>query len=72
MELALTAEQGHFRDELRSYLARLMTDALVRELTSGGEGGGPEFRRAMKQMGRDGLLGVSWPRQYGGQERSPI
>jgi acyl-CoA dehydrogenase len=72
MELALTAEQGRFRDELRSYLARLMTDALVRELASGGEGGGPEFRRAMKQMGRDGLLGVSWPRQYGGQERSPI
>ena len=24
----------------------------------------------MKQMGRDGLLGISWPKQYGGQERS--
>jgi len=72
MELDLTAEQRRFRDELRSYLARLMTDALVRELASGGEGGGPEFRRAMKQMGRDGLLGVSWPRHYGGQERSAV
>ena len=72
MELDLTAEQRRFRDELRSYLARLMTDALVRELASGGEGGGPEFRRAMQQMGRDGLLGISWPRQYGGQERSAI
>ena len=72
MELDLTAEQRRFRDELRSYLARLMTDALMRELASGGEGGGPEFRRAMQQMGRDGLLGISWPRQYGGQERSAI
>jgi len=72
MELDLTAEQRRFRDELRSYLSRLMTDALVRELASGGEGGGPEFRRAMQQMGRDGLLGISWPRQYGGQERSAI
>jgi alkylation response protein AidB-like acyl-CoA dehydrogenase len=72
MELDLTAGQRRFRDELRSYLARLMTDALVRELASGGEGGGPEFRRAMQQMGRDGLLGVSWPRRYGGQERSAI
>jgi acyl-CoA dehydrogenase len=72
MELDLTAEQLKFRDELRGYLADMMTDALVRELTSGVEGGGPEFRKAMKQMGRDGLLGISWPKQYGGQERSAI
>ena len=70
MELDLTAEQRTFRDELRRYLAEMMTDALTSELTSGGEGGGPEFRKAMKQMGSDGLLGLSWPKQYGGQERS--
>jgi alkylation response protein AidB-like acyl-CoA dehydrogenase len=72
MELDLTAEQRRFRDELREYLAKLMTPALVAELGSTLEGGGPEFRRAMKRMGRDGLLGVSWPKQYGGQERSAI
>ncbi|MCZ6713980.1 MAG: acyl-CoA dehydrogenase family protein [Deltaproteobacteria bacterium] len=72
MELDLTAEQRKFRDELRCYFGDMMTGALTTELSSGGEGGGPEFRRAMKQMGQDGLLGISWPKQYGGQERSAI
>ena len=72
MELQFTPEQLRFRDELRTYLARLMTPALVHETGGGFEGGGPEFRKAMKQMGRDGLLGLSWPKEYGGQERSPI
>jgi len=73
MELDLTAEQRAFRDGLREYFADMMTDALTRELASGvGEGGGPEFRKAMKQMGKDGLLGISWPKEYGGQERSAV
>ncbi len=73
MELDFTTEQRKFRDELRGYFAEMMTDALTHELSSGmGEGGGPEFRKAMKQMGVDGLLGLSWPKEYGGQERSAI
>jgi alkylation response protein AidB-like acyl-CoA dehydrogenase len=72
MELDLTTEQRKFRDELRGYFADMMTEGLTRELSSGTEGGGPEFRKAMKQMGQDGLLGIAWPRQYGGQERSAI
>jgi alkylation response protein AidB-like acyl-CoA dehydrogenase len=73
MELDLTAGQRKFRDDLREYFAGMMTDALTRELSLGvGEGGGPEFRKAMKQMGKDGLLGVSWPKEYGGQERSAL
>src|SRR5690348_12525579 len=72
MELELTPPQRAFRDELRDYFAKMMTPDLTEELTSGGEGGGPQFRAAMQQMGRDGLLGVSGPKQFGGQERSPI
>ena len=72
MEIEFTPEQRRFRDELRTYLARMMTDALTREVDGGFEGGGPEFRKAMRQMGRDGLLGLSWPKEYGGQERSAI
>ncbi|MFN8643554.1 MAG: acyl-CoA dehydrogenase family protein [Candidatus Binatia bacterium] len=72
MEIALTPGQRRFRDELRAYLAELMTEALRREVDGGFEGGGPEFRRAMQQLGRDGLLGLNWPKQYGGQERSAI
>jgi alkylation response protein AidB-like acyl-CoA dehydrogenase len=72
MQIDFTPAQRRFRDELRAYLDEMMDEALVRELSSGGEGGGPEFRRAMKQMGRDGLLGLAWPKEYGGQERSPV
>jgi alkylation response protein AidB-like acyl-CoA dehydrogenase len=75
MELDLTLEQRKFRDELRDYFDKMMTDELKNELHLGresGEGGGPEFRKAMKQMGSDGLLGLSWPKKYGGQERSAV
>lgn len=54
MHLNYTTEQRQFRDELRGYFANLMTDALTSELAGGWEGGGPEFRKAMKQMGKDG------------------
>ena len=72
MELDFTPQQKAFRDELRAYFAKMMTEELVKELSGDGEGGGPEFRRAMKQMGQDGLLGVGWPKEHGGQGRTPI
>jgi alkylation response protein AidB-like acyl-CoA dehydrogenase len=71
LHIALTPEQKAFRDELRTYFEKLMTPALVAEI-AGSEGGGPEFRRAMKQLGRDRLLGIGWPTEYGGQARSAV
>jgi alkylation response protein AidB-like acyl-CoA dehydrogenase len=72
MELEFTPEQRRFRDELRAYLADMMTHALSREVDGGFEGGGPECRKAMQRMGRDGLLGLNWPKEYGGQDRSAV
>jgi alkylation response protein AidB-like acyl-CoA dehydrogenase len=72
MYIDLTPELRALRDELRTYFAKLMTPELVAELTSGGEGGGPQFRRAMKKMGRDGWLGIGWPKEYGGMDRTPL
>lgn len=72
MDFEFTREQQAFRTELREYFAKMMTESLVKELRSDTEGGGPLFRAAMKQMGRDGLLGVGWPREHGGQGRTPI
>ena len=72
MELDFTTEQRKFQDELRVYFADMMTVALTGELSECLEGGGPEYCKAMRQMGADGLLGISWPKQYGGQERSAI
>ena len=72
MDFDFTPEQQAFRAELRDYFAKLMSESLVKELRSDTEGGGPLFRSAMKQMGRDGLLGVGWPTEHGGQGRTPI
>ena len=71
MHIDFTAEQRAFRDEMRTYFEKLMTPELTEEI-SGSEGGGPLFREAMKQMGRDKLLGIGWPTEYGGQARSAI
>ncbi len=70
MYIDLTPEQKELRDELRRYFQALMTPALEAE-TTGGEGGGPLFRKAMKKLGADGWIGIGWPEQYGGQGRSP-
>ena len=72
MELDFTPEQKSFRSELRTYFAKMMTEKLQKELSGDGEGGGPEFRKAMMQMGQDGLLGVGWPKEHGGQGRTPM
>ena len=72
MDLDLTPEQQQFQKELRDYFAKMMTPELVQEMRTGGEGGGPEYRKALQQMGSDGLLGVGWPTEYGGLGRPPI
>jgi alkylation response protein AidB-like acyl-CoA dehydrogenase len=71
MRIDLTDEQKALRTELREYFKRLMTPELEGEVQSG-EGGGPLFRGALKQLGRDGWLGIGWPKEYGGQGRSPF
>jgi hypothetical protein len=72
MHIDLSPEQLRLRDELRAYFAKMMTPELVAEVTGGGEGGGPLYTKALQQMGRDGWLGIGWPKEYGGQGRSPI
>ncbi len=71
MYVDFTPEERALKSELRAYFAKLMTRELVEEL-SHSDGGGPEYSRALKQMGRDGWLGVGWPREYGGQGRAPL
>ena len=73
MQIGYTPEQEALRDELRAYFAELMTPELREECQlGGGEGGGPRFRAALKQLGRDGWLGIGWPVEYGGQGRTPL
>jgi alkylation response protein AidB-like acyl-CoA dehydrogenase len=71
MRIDLTPEQRAFRDQCRAYFARFMTPEFEKEMR-GSEGGGPLYWKALRQMGADGMLGVGWPKEYGGQGRTPI
>lgn len=75
MRFELTPEHRAFRDELREHFARLITprmDDLRLEQGHNREGGGPVFMEILQQLGREGLLGVGWPTEFGGQGRGPI
>jgi len=71
MYLDLTPEQRALRDELRTYFAKVVTPEVLGEIT-GGEGGGPLYHAALQQMGKDGWLGIGWPKEFGGQARSAM
>lgn len=71
MFVDFTPEQKQLQSELRHYLGGLVGEELHREIAAG-KGGGPEFRRILQQLGEDGWLGIGWPREYGGQDRSAI
>jgi alkylation response protein AidB-like acyl-CoA dehydrogenase len=71
MYLDLTPEQRALRDQLRAYFTDVVTPELQAEVV-GGEGGGPLYRATLRRLGKDGWLGIGWPKEYGGQGRSPI
>ena len=68
MHLDHTDEQRALRDELRAYFAALLTDAVREKLAGPGEGG-ETYREIVRQLGRDGWLGIGWPVEHGGQGR---
>ncbi|MEC4018887.1 acyl-CoA dehydrogenase family protein [Streptomyces sp. H27-D2] len=67
MHLAPTPRQQQLRAELRSYFRELIPpesrDALRADLAA--------QRALLCRIGADGLLGLGWPTEYGGQGRGP-
>jgi alkylation response protein AidB-like acyl-CoA dehydrogenase len=73
MEFALTPEQEQFAQEFRDYLKRTMPPEVREEIDSGrGMHKSEAYKEFIRQMGRDGWLGVGWPKEYGGQGRTPM
>jgi alkylation response protein AidB-like acyl-CoA dehydrogenase len=66
MEFALTAQQQEFRAEIRHFLA---AEIPADSTTEDGwiVGYSPAFSR---KLGARGWIGLTWPKKYGGQERS--
>ncbi|NCG20945.1 MAG: acyl-CoA dehydrogenase [Rhodobacterales bacterium] len=71
MHIEYTAEQQTLKDHIRQTMFRLMTPELREELRHT-EGGGPLYHQTLQELGRMGLLGLGWPKEVGGQGRSPI
>jgi 3-oxo-4-pregnene-20-carboxyl-CoA dehydrogenase beta subunit len=70
MFIDLTVEQRRLRDELRSYFVDLVTPEEEAEMTVNRYG--DAYRAVVRRMGRDGRLGVGWPKEYGGQGFGPV
>ncbi|MEM9173661.1 MAG: acyl-CoA dehydrogenase family protein [Myxococcota bacterium] len=64
MYIDLTDEQKALREQLRTYFDDLMSPE-VREQVKGMEGG-QKYRELVRQIGKDGWLGVGWPKEFGG------
>ena len=70
MHLDFTPEQQALRADLRAYFDQLMTPE-IRQKTGSLEGG-TVYKDVIRQMGRDGWLGVGWPVEYGGQGKTAV
>ena len=71
MRLSYSPAHEALRQELRQYYAKLLTPDLRAEIRRS-EGVGPIVREIVLQMGRDGWLGIGWPKEYGGLGMTPI
>ena len=64
MYIDLTEDQKALRQQLRTYFDHLMTPEVKAEVS--GMEGGHKYRELVRQIGKDGWLGVGWPSEYGG------
>ncbi|MET9433610.1 acyl-CoA dehydrogenase family protein [Streptomyces sp. NPDC006551] len=65
MHLAPTERQLRLRAELRAYFRDVMPDGPPHASDTAAQ------RRLLRRIGGDGMLGLGWPEEYGGQGRGP-
>nr|WP_206072077.1 acyl-CoA dehydrogenase family protein [Antrihabitans stalactiti] len=61
----MTDEQRALQAELREYFSSLISADEAEIMMT--ERHGPTYREVIRRMGKDGWLGVGWPKQYGGR-----
>ena len=72
MDFSLSPEQEAFKKEIRRFVDENLTPELRAEVEREQYSIGPLGKQFLKLMGRQGWLGVGWPREYGGQGRGAI
>ncbi len=65
MFIDLTDEQKALQAELREYFSTLISPEEAEIMVT--ERHGPTYREVIRRMGRDGWLGVGWPKEFGGK-----
>ena len=65
----LPPECEALRAEVRAFVAEHLADFPVARRVRNWSGGDPEFSR---KMAAKGWIGMTWPKRYGGAERSPL
>lgn len=72
MDFDLTPEQKQLEKDIKAYFEKYATLELHQEIDQFPEGEGPLCKEFVRKLGRDGWMGIGWPREYGGQGRSSI
>ena len=74
MHLALEPEQIALREQLREYFGALVTPEVRAGLAASTGEFGEEgvYKGVIRQLGTDGWLGIGWPEEWGGQNRSMV
>ncbi|MEJ7775591.1 MAG: acyl-CoA dehydrogenase family protein, partial [Nocardioidaceae bacterium] len=74
MRVALDPEHLALRAELQGYFDQLITPERKAGLASatGEFGDSAVYKEVIRQLGTDGWLGIGWPTEYGGQNRSMV
>jgi alkylation response protein AidB-like acyl-CoA dehydrogenase len=75
MRIALDPDQVALKEELQGYFGALVTPEVKAGLASatgefGEFGDAGVYKSVIRQIGQDGWLGIGWPEEYGGQNRS--
>ncbi|MEV5827883.1 acyl-CoA dehydrogenase family protein [Spirillospora sp. NPDC052242] len=70
MYIDLTDEQKKLRAELREYFRGCLTAEQAEAIRR--DPFGPEYMEHTRRLGRDGMLGVALPKEYGGRGYGPV
>lgn len=70
MDFGYTEEAEQFRERLCKFLDKELTEEIARQNWED-KGVGPEAREFSRKLAANGFLGLSWPKEYGGQGLPP-
>jgi alkylation response protein AidB-like acyl-CoA dehydrogenase len=72
VDFSLTPEQEAFQKQVRDFIQEHLTPELREEVEREQYAIGPLGKKFVRLMGRQGWLGIGWPKEYGGQGRGAI